>query len=146
MRRGDIRTAVLAILVEEPGHGYDVIQRLEEKTSGAWRPSPGRSIRPCSCSRTKGSCGPSNVTASACTRSPSRAAKRRPQRIETAGGTPWEIAGRNDSGVGEFRNAIRHLVVAAKQVSDSGNQEQVERMIEILKQARKDIYTMLAED
>ena len=41
MRRGDIRTAVLAILAEEPGHGYDVIQRLEEKTSGAWRPSPG---------------------------------------------------------------------------------------------------------
>ena len=41
MRRGDIRTAVLAILAEEPGHGYDVIQRLEEKTAGAWRPSPG---------------------------------------------------------------------------------------------------------
>ena len=41
MRRGDIRTALLAILAEESGHGYDVIQRLEEKTSGAWRPSPG---------------------------------------------------------------------------------------------------------
>src|ERR1700690_1470019 len=41
MQRGDIRTAVLAILAEEPGHGYDVIQRLEEKTSCAWRPSPG---------------------------------------------------------------------------------------------------------
>ena len=41
MRRGDIRTALLAILVEEPGHGYDLIQRLEEKTAGAWRPSPG---------------------------------------------------------------------------------------------------------
>ena len=41
MRRGDIRTAVLAVLAEEPGHGYDVIQRLEEKTAGAWRPSPG---------------------------------------------------------------------------------------------------------
>ena len=41
MRRGDIRTALLAILAEEPGHGYDLIQRLEEKTEGAWRPSPG---------------------------------------------------------------------------------------------------------
>src|SRR3954470_19221159 len=41
MRRGDIRTALLAVLAEEPGHGYDVIQRLEEKTEGAWRPSPG---------------------------------------------------------------------------------------------------------
>ena len=41
MRRGDIRTAVLAVLSEEPGHGYDVIQRLEDKTEGSWRPSPG---------------------------------------------------------------------------------------------------------
>ena len=41
MRRGDIRTAVLAILAEEPGHGYEVMQRLEEKSGGAWRPSPG---------------------------------------------------------------------------------------------------------
>src|SRR4051812_34325932 len=41
MRRGDIRTAVLAILAEEPGHGYEIIQRLEAKSQGAWRPSPG---------------------------------------------------------------------------------------------------------
>ena len=41
MRRGDIRTAVLAVLSEEPGHGYDVMQRLEDKTDGSWRPSPG---------------------------------------------------------------------------------------------------------
>src|ERR1700712_1639762 len=41
MRRGDIRTALLAALGEGPGHGYDVMQTLEEKTGGAWRPSPG---------------------------------------------------------------------------------------------------------
>src|SRR4029077_20476671 len=41
MRRGDIRTAVLAVLTEAPGHGYDVMQNLEDKSGGAWRPSPG---------------------------------------------------------------------------------------------------------
>src|SRR5215210_2526495 len=41
MRRGDIRTAILAVLTEGPGHGYDVMQNLEDKTGGAWRPSPG---------------------------------------------------------------------------------------------------------
>src|SRR5262245_53094487 len=41
MRRGDIRTSLLAILEEGPGHGYELIQRLEEKSDGAWRPSPG---------------------------------------------------------------------------------------------------------
>ena len=41
MRRGEVRTAVLAVLAERPGHGYDIIQSLEEKSGGAWRPSPG---------------------------------------------------------------------------------------------------------
>ena len=40
-RRGDIRTAVLAALEESPAHGYEIIQRFEEKTAGAWRPSAG---------------------------------------------------------------------------------------------------------
>jgi hypothetical protein len=40
-RRGDIRTAVLAVLDEQPRHGYEVIQALEEKSEGAWRPSAG---------------------------------------------------------------------------------------------------------
>jgi replicative DNA helicase len=41
---------------------------------------------------------------------------------------------------------VRQLVVAATQVKRAGNQEQVERMLEILKRARKEIYTMLADD
>ena len=41
MRRGEIRTVLLAALTDGPGHGYDVMQRLEDKTGGAWRPSPG---------------------------------------------------------------------------------------------------------
>jgi DNA-binding PadR family transcriptional regulator len=41
MRPGDIRTALLAVLAEGPGHGYDVIKNLEEKSGGAWKPSPG---------------------------------------------------------------------------------------------------------
>src|SRR3954469_9466203 len=41
MRRGDVRTAVLAVLAEQPGHGYEIIQAIEEKSGGSWRPSPG---------------------------------------------------------------------------------------------------------
>ena len=43
----DIRTAVLAALEESPAHGYEIIQRFEEKTAGMWRPSAG-SIYPTS--------------------------------------------------------------------------------------------------
>ena len=37
----EIRNALLTILAEAPGHGYEPIQRIEEKTEGAWKPSPG---------------------------------------------------------------------------------------------------------
>src|SRR5581483_866443 len=40
-RRGDVRAAVLALLAERPMHGYEMIQELEERTGGLWRPSPG---------------------------------------------------------------------------------------------------------
>src|SRR6185503_5425391 len=41
MRRGEIRTAVLAVLTDGPAHGYEIIQTLEERSGGMWRPSPG---------------------------------------------------------------------------------------------------------
>src|ERR1700731_1843201 len=39
--RGDIRAAILALLAEQPMHGYQIIQELTERSGGAWRPSPG---------------------------------------------------------------------------------------------------------
>jgi len=40
-RRGDVRAAILALLAEEPRNGYQLIQEIEERSKGLWRPSPG---------------------------------------------------------------------------------------------------------
>jgi len=40
-RRGDVRAAILALLSEEPMHGYQIITELIERSGGVWRPSPG---------------------------------------------------------------------------------------------------------
>ena len=40
-RRGDVRTAALLLLAEEPRNGYQIMQELEERSGGAWRPSAG---------------------------------------------------------------------------------------------------------
>lgn len=40
-RRGDVRTAALLLLAEEPRNGYQIMQALEERSHGTWRPSPG---------------------------------------------------------------------------------------------------------
>ena len=38
---GDLRYVVLALLAEQPRHGYELIKELEDRTGGAYRPSPG---------------------------------------------------------------------------------------------------------
>lgn len=38
---GDLRFVVLAMLAEQPRHGYELMKELEERTGGAYRPSPG---------------------------------------------------------------------------------------------------------
>jgi DNA-binding PadR family transcriptional regulator len=40
-QRGDVRTAVLLLLEEQPMHGYQLMQGIAERTGGAWNPSPG---------------------------------------------------------------------------------------------------------
>src|SRR5688572_11894224 len=39
--RPNVRPALLALLLERPMHGYEMIQELESRTGGIWRPSPG---------------------------------------------------------------------------------------------------------
>ena len=41
LAQGDLRVIVLALIAEQPRHGYDIIKQLEEKTSGWYSPSPG---------------------------------------------------------------------------------------------------------
>ena len=38
---GELRLVLLAMLAEEPRHGYELIKALEEMTAGAYAPSPG---------------------------------------------------------------------------------------------------------
>ncbi len=117
MRRGDIRTAVLAVLNEEPGHGYDVIQRLEDKTDGSWRPSPG-SVYPML----------QLLADEGLARSVERDGKRvyeltdagraeTQQRIEDAGGTPWDLASRSRR---ELRPVARQRPAAAHRGPSGG--------------------------
>ena len=146
MRRGDIRTALLAALAEGPGHGYDVMQHLEEKTGGAWRPSPGSVYPTLQLLEDEG-----------LVRSYERDGKRvyeitdagreeSQRRIEEAGGTPWELAGQGGRNAGELRVAVAQFHMAFKQIAVAGTPAQVERALEIVRDARKQLYQLLAED
>jgi len=145
MRRGQIRTALLAVLAEEPGHGYEVMQRLEERSGGAWRPSPG-SVYPTL----------QQLEDEGLVRSTERDGKRvyeitdegraeATRRIEELGGDPWEGA-RAASVYGQLREALGTLAQAVRQIARAGDEAQVQRATEIVRDARKQLYRLLAED
>jgi DNA-binding PadR family transcriptional regulator len=41
MARRGVRTVILAVLARQPMHGYQVMQELEARSGGRWRPSAG---------------------------------------------------------------------------------------------------------
>jgi DNA-binding PadR family transcriptional regulator len=144
MRRGQIRTALLAVLAEAPGHGYDVMQTLEDKTGGLWRPSPG-SVYPTL----------QQLEDEGLVRSTERDGKRvyeitdagraeATSRVEEAGGPPWEAAAHGGRRR-EAMQAMRQFLVAYRQITEAGTAEQVDRAVTIMTDARRQLYQMLAE-
>ncbi|MHB1173115.1 MAG: PadR family transcriptional regulator [Lacisediminihabitans sp.] len=40
-RKGDVRTAILSLLADEPSNGYGLIKEITERSGSTWHPSPG---------------------------------------------------------------------------------------------------------
>ena len=146
MRRGDIRTALLAALGEGPGHGYDVMQTLEDKTGGAWRPSPGSVYPTLQLLEDEGMVKSTERDGKRIYEITDAGRTEVARRIEEAGGTPWDLAGRGGGGGNDLRGAVQQLQLAAKLISVSGEPTQVERAAVIVNDARKKLYQLLAED
>jgi DNA-binding PadR family transcriptional regulator len=146
MRRGDVRAALLVLLDEEPQNGYGLIQEIERRSEGVWRPSPG-SVYPAlalledeGLVRAEEEDGRKQFVLT----DAGRAYVAEP-RAEL--GEPW--AGLGDE-VGEGRLELRRLIgplaAAAMQVGTAGDDAQVEQARKILIDARRALYRILADD
>ena len=140
--RGDIRAAVLALLTEQPMHGYQIIQELAERTGGAWQPSPGSVYPSLQLLADEGLIASTDqdgrkvfaLTADGTTRA-----------AESAGEVPpWERLAATTGSV-DLRHSLAGLVLATKQVTTTGTDEQIVRADAILTDARKRLYQLLAE-
>ena len=142
-RRGDIRAAVLALLGEREMHGYEMIQELEERSGGVWRPSAG-SISPTL--QLLEDEGLIKGQESDGKRRFELTEQGREQASERQGPLPWEAvnAGADREEV-RLGNSFRQLAGAFQQVARAGSQEQQARASELLDEARKSIYGILAE-
>jgi DNA-binding PadR family transcriptional regulator len=142
-RRGDVRAAILLLLTEQPMHGYEMIQQIAERSGGLWKPSPG-SVYPTlqllvdegliTATESDGSKKLFELTEDG------RAAA---EKIETP---PWEeIADGIEPFQLNMNSAAAQLSAAVMQSAMLATAEQQERIVDIINNARREIYTILGE-
>jgi len=144
-RRGDVRAAILALLQERPMHGYEMIQELEERSDGVWRPSAGSIYPTLQLLEDEGLItgeeheGKRRFTLTESGREEAASRSDQPP--------PWEEAA-EDAGAPqqELASSIKQFWPALVQIMQVGDPDQTERAKAILDDARKKLYAMLAED
>ncbi|HEY2219229.1 MAG TPA: PadR family transcriptional regulator [Gaiellaceae bacterium] len=146
MRRGDVRAAILLLLGEEPRNGYQVMQELEQRSEGAWRPSPG-SVYPAlqllaDEGLIRGEAGEGGTVYEL-----TDAGRTHLEEHRERFGEPWQQA---SEGVPDDVRELMHLAmqvgVATRQVTHAGSEEQRKAAAELLTDTRRKLYGILAED
>lgn len=144
-RRGDVRVAVLLVLSEEPMHGYQIMQQLEARSGGAWRPSPGSVYPTLQLLEDQGLIKGEEAGGRRVFALTEDGAAEAASVKERAGDSPWGTGGGEQDPRFALRQAVFQLGAAAKQVGKAGSPELVQSSLEILREARKRIYALLAE-
>jgi DNA-binding PadR family transcriptional regulator len=142
--RGNVRAAILALLAERPMHGYEMIQELERRTGGVWRPSPGSVYPTLQLLEDEDLIAGEEVEGRrrfALTDAGRAEAERHAQRA------PWEEATEGIAPVAfGLRGAIFQVGEAAWTVASAGTEAQQARALEVLTESRRRLYAILAED
>lgn len=143
--RGDVRTAVLALLAEGPRHGYQMIQEISERSGGAWKPSPGSIYPVLSALQDEGLVDDEKIEG------------RRVFSLTDAGRVAVqeradEIAhvfdankAEEDTDLADIRPLIAGVASATMQVLQTGTPEQVAAARKVLATARRELYLLLAD-
>lgn len=150
--RGDVRTAVLTLLGEEPMHGYQIIRQIEDRSGGNWKPSAGSVYPTLQLLTDEGlisaeeSNGRKTYTLTDEGREEASKVEAPAQWGSAQGGQHDAADGGRGSGFGALSKAGMELAQAATQVGRSGTREQVKEAIGVLEESRRRLYAILAQD
>lgn len=140
-RRGDVRTAVLTVLVDQDAHGYQVIQEIAARTDGAWTPSPGSVYPLLQQLEDEDLVASHEIDGKRVYTITDAGRAQAAERTEATGRSPFDQA---EPG-GGLREEAMLLMAAARQVGSAGNQAQRDEAEKVLTDARKALYRLLAE-
>jgi DNA-binding PadR family transcriptional regulator len=143
-RRGDVRTAVLRLLAEQPMHGYQVIQELSSRSGGAWTPSAG-SVYPTLQLLADEGLVTAEETAGKKVFSLTEAGTAAVAEVADQP-APWDEAAEGDETGTDLRESAGRLMPAIMQIGKNGSADQRTRAAAVLTEARKELYKILAED
>ena len=143
--RGDIRAATLALLAEQPMHGYQIIQEITDRSSGVWTPSPG-SVYPTLQHLEDEGLVTVTITEGKKVFSLTDAG-RAANESTAATSAPWEEVGRDvGEGLLDLRDNMGQVIAAVRQIARGGTTAQVAGAKRVLGDARRALYRILAED
>jgi DNA-binding PadR family transcriptional regulator len=146
MRRGDVRAAVLLLLDEGPRNGYQIMQELEERSGGSWRPSPGSVYPALQLLADEGLVRGESRDGSTMYELTDAGREHLKENRERFG-TPWqEAAGGMPDDVRDLIRLAMDVGLATKQVLHAGSEAQRGQARELLTETRRRLYGILAED
>ncbi len=145
-RRGDIRTAALLLLSEEPRNGYQIMQEVEERSGGLWSPSPGSVYPALQQLEDEGLIRAEEIDGRKLFRLTDSGREQLESR-DSSRPAPWdEVGGERGGSRMQLGQALRDVAAAASQVIRTGSDAQMSQAQKILSTTRRDLYRVLAED
>ena len=146
MRRGNVRAAILLLLEEEPRNGYQVMQEIEQRSEGAWRPSPG-SVYPAFQLLADEGLIRGEARDGGNVFELTDAGRAHVEENREKLGNPWEQAGEGmPEGMRELMHLAMQVGVATRQVTHHGSDAQRAEAAKVLGDTRRALYRILAED
>jgi len=144
-RRGDVRLALLRLLAEEPRNGYQLMQAIEERSEGLWRPSPG-SVYP-TLAQLEDEGLIQSVDTEGARRFEITDAGREHLESRADEPAPWAPAtDEGDNPLAELAPLVIAIGKATFQVATVGSRAQRDRAKDLLGDTRRALYRLLAED
>ena len=144
-RRGDVRAALLLLIEGGPQNGYQLIQEIERRTDGLWKPSPGSVYPALQQLEDEGLVAPTEAGRKAFTLTEAGTAHVEERRDEL--GAPWDdVKGDAGEGVGDLMEVMRPLGMALFQLTHSGTDAQRREALEVLNETRRKLYRILADE
>ncbi|GAA4063694.1 hypothetical protein GCM10022282_26480 [Agromyces indicus] len=137
---------MLALLAEKPMHGYQIINEIAERSGGAWKPSAGSVYPTLQLPADEGlisaeeSSGRKTYTLTEMGRAEAATSADRPAPWPTLSGSRSHDTG----AAGTIAKAGFELAQRVAQVGHTGTPEQVEKAVEVLDDARRCLYSILA--